>query len=329
MAWRFSPISEKPWGGDPGFVRTGYVVLVGPQHEQILATNVAMQRDLGVDTHVVGPPELAELMPGANLEGITAAAYEPQAGYADPMRTCDAFSTRAVELGATVELDTTVLGIATEGRKVVGVDTNRGRVSTPIVIVAASTGGAQLVAPLGRELPLTFQREVACFFRRPWDAADGHIAGVDLLLGGHWRPDTGRITIRGGESVPAAAAHVDDLNTSARFASDIEIAAFHTTLATRFPVMKRATALGGHACVDDVTPDWHPYLGPIPECEGLYCAFGMSSHYFKHSPAVGRLLADLITDGSSSLVDVTMFRPIRIEEGDLIRSPNPYGNLSL
>jgi hypothetical protein len=55
----------------------------------------------------------------------------------------------------------------------------------------------------------------------------------------------------------------------------------------------------------------------------------MSSHYFKHAPAVGRMVSDLIVDGSSSLVDVDLFRPTRIEEGEFVRSTNPYGNLSL
>jgi hypothetical protein len=57
----------------------------------------------------------------------------------------------------------------------------------------------------------------------------------------------------------------------------------------------------------------------------------MSSHYFKFCPAVGCIVADLITQGAATLVDASVFRPTRIEEGALVLSPNPYpsGSMSL
>ena len=87
-----------------------------------------------------------------------------------------------------------------------------------------------------------------------------------------------------------------------------------------------AVALGGYGCVDDVTPDWMPLLGPVDGCQGLIAAYGMSSHFFKHAPAVGRGLAEYITDGGSSLVDFHLFRPERFREGAGIRSAYPYGS---
>ena len=72
--------------------------------------------------------------------------------------------------------------------------------------------------------------------------------------------------------------------------------------------------------MDDVTPDWMPLLGPVDGCQGLIAAYGMSSHFFKHAPAVGRGLAEYITDGGSSLVDLHLFRPERFREGAAIRS---------
>jgi sarcosine oxidase subunit beta len=43
--------------------------------------------------------------------------------------------------------------------------------------------------------------------------------------------------------------------------------------------------------VYDVTPDWNPVLGPLPDLPGLVVGYGFSGHGFKLSPAVGRVLA--------------------------------------
>ena len=60
--------------------------------------------------------------------------------------------------------------------------------------------------------------------------------------------------------------------------------------------------------------------------DGLIIAAGFSGHGFKISPSVGRLVADLVVDGTSSDPDVpeSDFRLSRFAEGELLRSPHPY-----
>ena len=66
-------------------------------------------------------------------------------------------------------------------------------------------------------------------------------------------------------------------------------------------------------------------VGPSP-VEGLFLATGFSGHGFKISPAVGKLVADLLIDGKTDLPNVNPddFRFSRFEEGDLLLSLNPY-----
>ena len=44
-----------------------------------------------------------------------------------------------------------------------------------------------------------------------------------------------------------------------------------------------------------MTPDAMPIVGPAPEREGFYIVAGFSGHGFQHSPAAGRVLADIVT----------------------------------
>lgn len=64
----------------------------------------------------------------------------------------------------------------------------------------------------------------------------------------------------------------------------------------------------------DMTPDFLPILGAVERIKGFYIATGFSGHGFAVGPIVGKLMAELIIDGSTS-VDMTSFRPSRFAEG--------------
>ena len=65
-------------------------------------------------------------------------------------------------------------------------------------------------------------------------------------------------------------------------------------------------------------PDHHPILGESPEVPGFFFANGFSGHGVMHSPATGRILADLIVHGKSDLVDTELLGFDRFAEGRLL-----------
>jgi sarcosine oxidase subunit beta len=68
----------------------------------------------------------------------------------------------------------------------------------------------------------------------------------------------------------------------------------------------------------EMTPDHHAILGPVPQVPGLFLANGFSGHGVMHSPATGKILADLILNGTSSLVDTRALGIERFAQGVLI-----------
>ncbi len=58
--------------------------------------------------------------------------------------------------------------------------------------------------------------------------------------------------------------------------------------------------------------------------KGFYIAVGFSGHGFKRSPAVGDMVAKLVTEGKSPRDDVHAFRLSRFTEGKPIRGT--YGD---
>jgi glycine/D-amino acid oxidase-like deaminating enzyme len=64
----------------------------------------------------------------------------------------------------------------------------------------------------------------------------------------------------------------------------------------------------------DATPDLLPVIGAAPAPRGLVLATGFSGHGFAMGPIAGRLVAELIVDGKTSL-DISAFRFSRFAEG--------------
>ncbi len=79
--------------------------------------------------------------------------------------------------------------------------------------------------------------------------------------------------------------------------------------------MARAQYLHGHAGLYDMTPDAHPIIGHAGP-EGLIVACGFSGAGFKKGPAVGQCIAELITTGKSSLIDLGPFALSRFDQPD-------------
>ncbi len=95
-----------------------------------------------------------------------------------------------------------------------------------------------------------------------------------------------------------------------------------TRLPMRFPELKDLKIAEAWAGMIDVTPDAVPTLGEDATVKGLFVATGLSGHGFGIGPAVGRIMADLVT-GRDPGHDLTRFRTQRFVDGSPIQ-PGPY-----
>jgi sarcosine oxidase subunit beta len=67
-----------------------------------------------------------------------------------------------------------------------------------------------------------------------------------------------------------------------------------------------------------MTPDHHAIIGPAPNVKGLYFVNGFSGHGVMHSPASGRIAAELILQGHSSLINAEQLGVERFAQGKLL-----------
>ncbi len=93
--------------------------------------------------------------------------------------------------------------------------------------------------------------------------------------------------------------------------------------ADRFPSERNPNIQRGYTSTYDCSPDLQPLLGPI-NATNVHVAVGFTGHGFKIAPAIGQMLAEKVLTGSSTLVDIDLFRPSRFDEGAEFVAPFAY-----
>ena len=305
-------------GGDAGFVKTGYLVVVEDVDRPSLELNIAMQQELGISAGLVTPTELRELAPMLETFEGEGLAWEPESGYANPYLVTTAYAARARELGAEIATRAEATGIEISGGRVQAVITQQGRVETPVAVVAAGPWANRLMAGTGVDLPLIPVRHQVALATRPTDQLPDHPIVGDIAQSFSFRPESPTLTMVGfGEDEVELDNYDEGIDPP-------EAASALARLARRMPGMAESYFRGGWSGLFTTTPDWHPILDRVPGVEGLFCAVGFSGHGFKLAPAIGQAMAELILEGRASSIDLSPLRFSRFAEGDLLSSRYRY-----
>ncbi len=310
-------------GDECGYMPVGFVALASAKDREGLAANVALQQSIGINTRLLSPEELREAAPGMAEAEAVAAAYEPEGGYADPALTVGGFGAAARRHGATILQETEVIGLKMESGRVKGVVTNRGEIAAGAVVNTAGPWGARVARMAGIELPIQPCRVQISLFAPPPDERPAPHVFVDFPNTSYFRPETGGMTLVGSVDPGEANDHADPdrYNERVDFAFVADMGA---KMALRFPCMERAESRNGYAAVYDVTPDWHPVIDEAPPGSGFFIAAGHSGHGFKLGPAVGVMVADLVTGQKTEGLDPALFRFSRYAEGKPVRGRYEY-----
>jgi len=309
-------------GGECGFEPVGFVAIVPRGFEAALGRNVESLQGLGIDTRVVSPDEIRAILPEAAVEDVGAAAYEPGSGYADPSATAYAFADAARRLGVRIETGREATRIVTERDRVVGVETDTGRIDTPAVVLAPGAWGRRLLDPLGLDFGLVPHRVQVTIFRWPAGFQRRHVVVIDFAHMAWFRPEGANATLIGLE-LGVGQRDPDGFHEGV---DEDYVARCREKLATRLPAFSEATMRGGWAGMIMMSPDGRPIIDQIPSVGGLYVMLGDSGTSFKTSPAIGRCLAEWIVHGKPRTVDLTPFRSTRFAEGQPWVDADSYGD---
>jgi sarcosine oxidase subunit beta len=302
--------------GQPSEYRPqGYMfVATRPSHLEYLRTNQALQKSLGLKKlGMVSREEIIERVPQLRSDDILGGSFCATDGFVDPYSVMVGFTTVACERGAKVWKATEVTGIYRNGSGSFEVQTARGPVSAKTVVNAAGAWAREVAAMAGVDLPVEPLRRMLVP-TEPFDGVSHEIPMViDMTNGFHFRP----------ESLGFLLAWNDPEETSG-FNTNFEPSFIEKILeraADRVPCFENLAINPKRAWAGlyEMTPDHHCILGAVPGLDGFLCANGFSGHGVMHAPATGKILADLIMTGKTSVVDeVEVLSPARFAKGELL-----------
>ncbi|MDF2825013.1 MAG: mlr [Mycobacterium sp.] len=309
-----------------GFHRTGYVVGVGEGDVGALEANLAAQQAVGVQTERIDAADVAQLWPTAYLDDFAGFAYEPRGGYGDGYMTAQAMAVTARAAGVRIRQGATVAEIVVAADRVQGVRMADGEfIAGAHVVLATGVWSPMFLSALGIDLPITVVREQIVMLKPPADVGDVETLPVfsDLVSLQYVRPDVGGEILFGNSDLDTIEPADPDAYSNRADSDFLESTV--DKLSHRFPGLADGAVASTYAGCYDVTPDFNPVMSRT-SIEGLVLAVGFSGHGFKISPAVGRLVADLVVDGrsSDSRIPESDFRLSRFAEGQKLTSPHPY-----
>ena len=306
--------------GQPALVRKcGYLfVLTSERDLAVFKRNVELQHSLGVMTQSLSSDDVRKLIPLCVFPDALGGTYYAGDGLADPNSVVMGYINAAKRLGAKCLTDVEVTGIDTRGRegageKVAGVETNKGRIATEIVVNAAGPWSAPIGTMAGVEIPVAP-------LRRQWltttplpDLPPDFPFVIDFAQSLYFhREGEGLLT---GMSNNGEKVGFDQ-------SVDPEWELVHMEAAAkRMPLLENSGVASRWAGLYEVTPDAHPIIGATA-VKGFHLVTGFSGHGFMHGPVCGKLMAEIILDGRATTVDVSSLALSRFEEGKEIREYN-------
>jgi sarcosine oxidase subunit beta len=204
------------------------------------------------------------------------------------------------------------------GTRVRAVECAQGRIDCEAVVNAGGAWASGVAAMAGVALPVEpLRRQVL-----PTVPTDALPHSMPMTI---WADDGYHLRVRDGRALllwpsPGVPGRPLDISVDQGWMDDVESATRRRVPALAGVALDRAAAWGG---LYEISPDKHAILGRAAERENYFLANGSSGHGIMHAPALGQLLAEMMTsaDGRATSLDVHPLRPSRFAEGAPIVGP--------
>jgi glycine/D-amino acid oxidase-like deaminating enzyme len=297
------------------FRQRGYLFLADSVSAARLTRRYEAMRVAGANVTWLSKDEIRQKLPDAWLDDVEFGVFGPDDGYANPKSVLLALRKIAKEAGVEY-VRQEVSAISRTENRVTGVVCGSDSIDTPVVVNAAGAFAARIADLAGVSLPVSPVRQhlFRCDLPRRWGYRFPMVIDPS---GVHWRHDD---TVAGLPDRVVVARTNPDETPAENFTCDHTRwpAEFRPPLVRRMPTFAGLTPCEGWAGLYEMTPDHSPIIGEHPDVGGFFLANGFSGHGLMMAPATGRAVAELITSGTSSTIDVSIFRFDRFRTGALL-----------
>jgi len=291
-----------------------------------LKRRMASAKCWGVDSELLDPDGVLKLFPWVNREKILGGFYTPSCGVVDSLQAGTLMREKAREMGTlSIFANTEVQGIEVDKGRVKAVKTSRGDLRADIVIIACGVWSPRIAEMAGASIPLVPVAHqmidagpVPQFAEAKGEIEYPILRDMSTLM--YERQAAGNLEIGSYAHRPILydpneIPSIDEAKlsptempfTSEDFEPQLEQALDLLPDMLDHDSVEIQYTING---LISLTPDAAPVVGETPEVKGLWSAAAM---WIKEAPAIGRLLAEWMTDGAPEIdpneIDIARFYP--------------------
>jgi glycine/D-amino acid oxidase-like deaminating enzyme len=275
--------------------RTGVLWMVSSRDDEFERGSPPTLREARIKFQELSTSELKKRWPQINFAGVHWGIYEPECGYLDARASCQAVVHAFVNQGGRYRQ----AAVSPDGLESVSIRSlmlsEGSRLEADYYVFACGPWLGKLFPETLGELIRPTKQDIF-FFGPP--AGDSRFTDAQLpVWGDHGKrflygiPGSGR---RGFKVADDTRGAPFDPTTGERVVSQATLKRVREYVANRFPAMKNAPLIETRVCQYEQTPDSNFIMDRHPRTDNVWLLGGGSGHGFKHGPAVGELMAELV-----------------------------------
>ncbi len=275
--------------------RTGVLWMAAGRDDAFERGSVDALRKAKIKFHELSAPQMHKRWPQINFDGIQWGIFEPECGYLDARASCQAVVEAFVASGGKYrQLAVRLDGLESEFvRSLVLSDGSRLKANL-YVFACGPWLGKLFPLAIGNLVQAT--KQDVFFF--------GATAGDDRFSDAHlpvWADHRGRFRYgipgsgrRGFKIADDTRGRAFDPTNGERVVNQEILRDIREYVGFRFPALRNAPLIETRVCQYEQTPDSHFIINRHPAMQNVWIVGGGSGHGFKHGPAVGEMMAELI-----------------------------------
>lgn len=280
--------------------RTGVLWMASVGDDAFECGSLPVLREAGIEYEELSVATMKKRWPQINFAGVRWGIFEPECGYLDARASCQAVVEAFVAEGGEYRQVAAVRD-GLEGGPLSSLRLSDGsRLRADYFVFACGPWLGELFPKAVGGLIRPTKQDIF-FFGTP--AGDARFADAQLpVWGDHGKrfmygiPGSDR---RGFKVADDTRGGTFDPTCGERVVSQSTLKRIREYLGFRFPAMKDAPLIETRVCQYEQTPDSGFILDRHPRMENVWLVGGGSGHGFKHGPAVGEMLAELILKGGA------------------------------
>jgi glycine/D-amino acid oxidase-like deaminating enzyme len=275
--------------------RRGVLWMASGRDDAFESGSVEMLRAAKIKFQELSTAQMKKRWPQINFEGIRWGIFEPECGYLDARASCQAVVEAFVAAGGKYR-QLAVLADGLESGPLRSLALSDGsRVKADSYVFACGPWlGKLFPQAVGGRVQAT--KQDVFFFGTP--PGDDRFNDEHLPVWGDHRgrfrygiPGSDR---RGFKVADDTRGPVFDPTDGERVITPDTLKDIREYVGFRFPALKNAPLVETRVCQYEQTPDSHFIIDRHPAMENVWIVGGGSGHGFKHGPAVGEMMAELV-----------------------------------